>query len=142
MEVRYEDLQRQPRQVVREILDFLAIPVQNEEKIDWMLSNGDARRDNGQVDTALERCLSWSGEVARRGIKVAEPVGFIGAGGGSWQDWPAWKHWLFNLEGGKLLYELGYSKSPSGGGRKSEQLYAMTRRISHKIRDWRSARIE
>jgi hypothetical protein len=138
MEVRYEDLQRQPKVVVREILRFLGIPVENEDEIDWMLSNADARRDKGQVDTALERCLSWSGEVARRGIKVAEPVGFLGAGGGGWREWPAWKHWLFNLEGGRLLYELGYPKSPSGVRQKPQQIYDYTMagwtRISHKIR--------
>jgi len=134
LEVRYEDLQQQPRRVVRDILDFIDLPVEDDVQIDWMLVNGDSRRDVSRADTALERCLSWGGEVVRRRIGVSEPVGFVGAGGGSWRKWPAWKHWLFNLEAGSLLHDLGYVEVPVVGLH-AQQLYAIGRRLDRRLRN-------
>lgn len=107
LEVRYEDLRAEPEKTVTKILELIGLTADH-ETVSVMLKRADTRQYGESASAALKECLTWAGEVERRGIEVHEPDGFVGDGGGGWQRWNWWRQWLFDWDAGELLAELGY----------------------------------
>lgn len=116
VEVRYEALRAEPTKTVAQLLEFIGVDA-DRERIAALLARAATQRDGERTARALGDCLTWSGEVAARQIAVREPDGFVGDGGGSWRNWPAWRRRLIEWDSGKLLAELGYlERAPRWAG--------------------------
>lgn len=111
LEVRYEALRAEPTKTIAEILEFIGVDA-DRELIAALLERATTAREGEGASRALSDCLTWTGEVAARGIAVHEPDGFVGDGGGSWRRWPAWRRRLVEWDSGLLLAELGYLERP------------------------------